>query len=519
MSDTNITQAEQPKNKNVISEKVDVEHVESNNLDADAQRLQDLGYKQEFKREVSLFVQAGFGFSTMAVLPSWMVGFGSSINAGGPSSLFWGWLVVSPFVMCIALSMSEIISAYPLAGGVYSWSYLLSNKKWGPFMAYINGYAYLVGLIAVVVTLAFTSASFIFDIANTLNIVQIDSQGAVVGLYIGLIIASTLYNLLGLRFSAYLNKFMVAWVLIGTVVIIVAVPAMAPSHNSAKWVFTEFINNTGYTSMPIVFFVGMLQSGWALVGYETGAQIVEGTKNAAVTAPRGIIICVIGAIVQGFALILSTLFSIQNVDELLESDMPVATFFLQATKSPAVTAFFLVILLMAQIGSLCNSVLAVAHFTWSMSRDNCLPFSKFLYKLHGENHIAANSLFAQMVISILIILPSFASAVYWQAIMSAAVISINVSYSLPFLCRLIWSRNTMPKGPFSLGKWGVPLNIISIIWACFFGIILCLPSVSPVDATSMNWASLMIGAVMIFAVAFWFISGRRKFAGHIQTSE
>lgn len=75
-------------------------------------------------------------------------------------------------------------------------------------MAYINGYAYLVGLIAVVVTLAFTSASFIFDIANTLNIVQIDSQGAVVGLYIGLIIASTLYNLLGLRFSAYLNKFM-----------------------------------------------------------------------------------------------------------------------------------------------------------------------------------------------------------------------------------------------------------------------------------------------------------------------
>lgn len=151
-------------------------------------------------------------------------------------------------------------------------------------MAYINGYAYLVGLIAVVVTLAWTSATFIFDIANTLNITQIDSQGANVGLYIGLIIAATLYNLLGLRFSAYLNKFMgkfihktykynsqekktkqpfsefiVAWVLLGTVVIIVAIPVMAPTHNSAKWVFTEFTNNTGYTSMPIVFFVGMVR--------------------------------------------------------------------------------------------------------------------------------------------------------------------------------------------------------------------------------------------------------------------
>ncbi|GAA5813670.1 hypothetical protein MFLAVUS_007156 [Mucor flavus] len=511
MSNSNIT--------SVTKEKVDVQHVESNNLDSDAQRLQDLGYKQEFKREISLFVQAGFGFSTMAVLPSWMVGFGASINAGGPSSLFWGWLVVSPFVMCIALSMAEVISAYPLAGGVYSWAYLLSNKKWGPFMAYINGYAYLVGLTAVVITLAWTSATFIFQIANTLNITQIDSQGANVGLYIGLIIAATLYNLLGLRFSAYLNKFMVGWVLVGTLIIIIAVPVMAPTHQTAEWVFTEFTNNTGYTNNGIVFFIGMLQAGWALVGYETGAQIVEGTKNAAVTAPRGIIICVIGAIVQGFALILSTMFSIQDVNELLESNMPVATFFLRATRSPAITAFFLVILLVTQIGSLCNSVLAAAHFAWSMSRDGCLPFSGFLYKLRGENHIAANSFFFIMVICIVIILPSFASAVYWQAIMSAAVISINVSYALPLLCRLIWSRNTMPKGPFSLGKWGVPLNIISVIWATFFGVILCIPSVSPVTPEAMNWASLMIGGVMIFSILFWFISGRRKFVGHVQTAD
>lgn len=113
-------------------EKLDIQHIESNNLDADAQRLQDLGYKQEFKREVSLFVQTGFSFSTMAVLPSWMSGFGGALTAGGPSSLFWGWVVVAPFATSIALSMAEVISAYPLAGGVYSWSLYLSNKKWGP---------------------------------------------------------------------------------------------------------------------------------------------------------------------------------------------------------------------------------------------------------------------------------------------------------------------------------------------------------------------------------------------------
>jgi amino acid transporter len=109
---------------------LDVKNIEfDNNLDVDAQKLLDLGYKQEFKRENSLFVQAAYAFTTIAVLPNWMVGFGFGIYAGGSSSLFWGWIVVFPFVICIALSMSEILSAYPLEGGVFSWTLLLSNEK------------------------------------------------------------------------------------------------------------------------------------------------------------------------------------------------------------------------------------------------------------------------------------------------------------------------------------------------------------------------------------------------------
>ncbi|KAI8645218.1 amino acid/polyamine transporter I [Parasitella parasitica] len=455
----------------------------------------------------------------MAVLPSWMVTFGPCLSAGGPAALFWGWFIVSIFVLCIALSMSEVISAYPLAGGVYSWSLMLSSKKWGPFMAWINGYAYLTGLIAVVMTLAYTAADFIYAIANTLNEHQVDSQGASVGLYIGLIIACTAYNILGLRFSAYLNKFMVVWVMIGTLIVVIAVPAMAPTHNSPKWVFTEFINSTGYESNGLVFLIGLLASGWALVGYECGAQIVEGTRNAATTAPRGIVICVVGAVLQGFGLIISTLFSIQDIDELLASDMPVATFFLRATNSPAVTAFFLVILLVAQIGSLCNSILAAGNFMWSLSRDGVLPYSKFLYKISGDRSIPINCLLVQLVICILVILPSFGSVVYWQAIMSAAVISINVSYGLPLLCRLIWVRNDMPKGPFHLGKFGLPLNFISVVWASFFAVILCIPSASPVSPENMNWSSVMIGAVMCFSIFFWFVSGRHTFKGVIQTTD
>lgn len=125
-------------------------------------------------------------------------------------------------------------------------------------MAWITGYAYLTGLIAVVITLAWTGASMIYGVANLLNENQINSQGASVGLYIALVVGGTVYCMFGLRFSAYLNKFMVVWVLIGTLVIIIAVPCLAPKHNSAKWVFTEFMNSTGYENSGLTFLIGMV---------------------------------------------------------------------------------------------------------------------------------------------------------------------------------------------------------------------------------------------------------------------
>ena len=97
--------------------------------------------------------------------------------------------------------------------------------------------------------------------------------------------------------------------------------------------------------------------------------------------------------------------------------------------------------------------------------------------------------------------------------MSTAVISANAGYGIPLLCRIIWVRNDMPKGPFHLGKYGVPLNIVSVIWIAFFSIILCIPTVNPVTPETMNYSSLMIGGVLIFSMFFWFISGRHNYKG------
>ena len=101
--------------------------------------------------------------------------------------------------------------------------------------------------------------------------------------------------------------------------------------------------------------------------------------------------------------------------------------------------------------------------------------------------------------------------------MSTAVICVNIAYGLPYVCRLIWKRDEVHSGPFNLGRYSLLINSIAVAWIAFFGVILCIPSVSPVDPVTMNWASLMIGSILIFSLAFWFISGRKNYKGPMQT--
>lgn len=130
---------------------------------------------------------------------------------------------------------------------------------------------------------------------------------------------------------------------------------------------------------------------------------------------------------QGIVLCVATLFSIQDVEELQSSDMPVATLFLRATNRPLAT-FFLVILMVTQFGSLCNSIYSTAQLMWAMARDGCIPNYKFWYKLTGKNRIPLRIMILEAVICTVVIMPSFGSQVYWSAIMSTAVICVNISY-------------------------------------------------------------------------------------------
>ena len=112
--------------------------------------LEKLGYQPELKRDFSLIGIVAFSFS---IVTCWSALSGVliiGVESGGPPVMIWSWIGICAASLCVAYSMAEMCSAYPVAGGQYSWVAVFAPKKLRRGMSYICGWFMLIGIIAMV---------------------------------------------------------------------------------------------------------------------------------------------------------------------------------------------------------------------------------------------------------------------------------------------------------------------------------------------------------------------------------
>src|SRR5213592_3711882 len=85
----------------------------------DERELAHLGYKQELSRAFSSFTNFAISFTIISVLAGCFTNFSFAWNNGGPAAIAIGWPVLCGLVLLVALSMSELTSKFPTAGGPY----------------------------------------------------------------------------------------------------------------------------------------------------------------------------------------------------------------------------------------------------------------------------------------------------------------------------------------------------------------------------------------------------------------
>src|SRR3984885_2660500 len=135
-------------------------------LSTDEQRLAELGYKQEVKRGWSGFSHLGISFSIISVLAGCFTTYGQAFKNGGPIAISIMWPVVSVLILMVACSRSERASAMPTAGGIYYWASKLGGAGWGWFTGWFN----LIGLVAVVASVVYVSATFLMNLLGLYSV-------------------------------------------------------------------------------------------------------------------------------------------------------------------------------------------------------------------------------------------------------------------------------------------------------------------------------------------------------------
>src|SRR2546429_6116437 len=109
----------------------------------DEQLLKSLGYKQELARRMSGFSNFAISLSIICILAGGVTSFQVGFCSVGGASIGLGWPLVCAFSLVVALTMGQVASAFPTAGGLYHLASILGGKGWGWMTAWVN----LVGLI------------------------------------------------------------------------------------------------------------------------------------------------------------------------------------------------------------------------------------------------------------------------------------------------------------------------------------------------------------------------------------
>lgn len=255
-----------------------------------------------------------------------------------------GWIIVSFFTMFVALGMAEIVSAIPTSGGPYFWAYILAPKKHAPFFSWITGWFNLLGQVAVTTGITFGCAGLISTLATVKGNYEA-TAGKTIGIYAALLISHGTVNTFGVHILRYLNNSSIILHSLGVFAIATATVAKAPHHQSAHDVFAKFYDGTGDPGWSVraspayvacignhpfenkrvikVFntIAGILMGQYTITGFDASAHLSEETRNAQWSAPWGVMMSVGCSAIFGFYLIVCLLFSIQDFDTTVASDV------------------------------------------------------------------------------------------------------------------------------------------------------------------------------------------------------
>jgi len=503
-------------------------------LSTDEQRLAALGYKQELHRGWSGFSNFAISLTIICILSGCFTTYGQAWNDGGPVAISIGWPVISILVLLVGLSMAELASKYPTAGGIYYWAYSLGGARWAWFTGWFN----LLGLVAITAGVDYGAASFLnsvlalYKLNFILNFTTASSSAILQHtfvLFFLLLAAHSLINIFSSHLVALLNRIS-AWWMLGGAIVIVGVLVFGPaSHQKFSWVFGQRFNNTGFSEHIYWFFVlplGFLLTMYTFTGYDASAHLSEETYDAERAAPRGLWTSIAYSAIGGWILLLAITFAATHVAAINKGGggaVPI----IESALSTGLAKLVLDISTVGQLFCGMGCIAAASRMVFAFSRDGAVP-GHSLWRRLNKQRTPTWSVLLVVLLALIITIPalfgnSAGLPVAFFAVTSITTIALYIAYILPVFLRWRMGSAFRP-GVWALGKHYRWINPIAIVWVVLCVIIFCLPGspgAVPWDKgfswSDFNYAPLVTIAMALGVWIAWEAGAKRTFKGPVRT--
>ncbi|GAB7356488.1 hypothetical protein MBLNU459_g7247t2 [Dothideomycetes sp. NU459] len=471
----------------------------------DKMDMHRMGKLQELRRNFR-FVSI-FGYS-LILGNAWVValvtGILSLIN-GGTAGAIWMFLIVACGMFLVMLSMAEMASMAPTAGGQYHWVSEFAPPKYQKFLSYIVGWMCVLGWQTGLIAINIDGYSLPGWHATLLTI--------------AIVLFSIFFNTVLIRKLPLLEAYMLVIFFFSFFTIIIVLWVMGERGN-AKEIFTTFSDNAGWGNVGLSTLVGILAPFATLLGSDSACHLSEELKSASWVLPRSMAATAVVNYTLGFITVITLMFTLGGtVEDVLGTayGQPYIQVFYNATKSKGgasgLTAIVCVLLLFTAI----NQVTTSSRQLFAFARDRGLPYSSFLAKVRPGMDIPLNAVTVTLVFTVVASLIIIGSTIAFNVMTSLSSVGLLTSYLICIGCMAGKRLRGEPLLPcqFSLGKWGLPINLTALLFLTVAFVLLFFPGAPHPDAAAMNWTILIYGVTWIGCLAYYYFKGRHVYKGPV----
>jgi len=277
----------------------------------------------------------------------------------------------------------------------------------------------------------------------------------------------------------------------------------------AKEVFTMTNNGTGAPA-GWNWILSFLFTAGTMTGFDASGHVAEETKNARVTAGKGILYSAIATGVLGFITAILFLFCTPNLEVLfsLEAPQPFVQLYALALGKKG-SVFMTVIAVLGLIFNTTIAIVAASRLVYAVARDGVLPLSGWIGQIDAQgqpkNAVTVIYIFAATILCT--ILPS---QVAFTSLVSAGGVPTIAAYGLIAVLRLTCTPDNFKSSYFYLGRLAKPFYVSAAIFNALIVVVMLSPFFFPVSAATFNFACVIFGSITVFGVLTWYFTPAEK---------